>query len=112
MKMICSWTALSALFLALCFPAEPQQAKKIPRVGYLTGDSAISSRAEAFRQGLRELGYIEGKNIVIEWRAWEGKRDRQRPFAAELVRLNVDIIVADQPHDPQSVLYRAEKVIK
>ena len=54
--------------------AEAQQPTKIPRIGYLSGSSlsAISARIEAFRQGLRELGYVEGKNIVIEWRSAEG----------------------------------------
>ena len=54
----------------------------------------MSTRTEAFRQGLRELGYVEGKNIVIEYRYAEGKRDRLPALAAELVRLNVDIIVS------------------
>jgi hypothetical protein len=61
---------LSAMLFALCLRAEAQQPKKIPRIGYLGGvsPSANSARIEAFRRGLRELGYIEGKNIVIEWR--------------------------------------------
>ena len=54
----------------------------------------VSARNEAFRQGLRELGYVEGKNIVIEWRSYEGKRDLRPALAAELVRLKVDVIVA------------------
>jgi len=57
----------------------------------------MSTRTEAFRQGLRELGYVEGKNIVIEWRSAEGKRDRLPSLAAELVRLKVDIIVTAGP---------------
>jgi putative ABC transport system substrate-binding protein len=87
---------LGTLLFALSVPATAQQPKKIPRIGVLTGASLSSqlARNEAFRQGLRELGYVEGKNIVIEWRSWEGKRDRQRAFAAELVRINVDVIVA------------------
>jgi putative ABC transport system substrate-binding protein len=76
--------------------AQAQQAAKIPRIGYLTGDSisAMSPRRTAFREGLRELGYVEGKNIVVEWQGWEGKQNRQRALAAELVRLKVDVIVA------------------
>jgi putative tryptophan/tyrosine transport system substrate-binding protein len=72
-----------------------QQPGKIPRIGYLTGVSPFtnSARHEAFRQGLRELGYVEGKNIVIDWRSAEGKFDRLPALAAELVRLKVDIIV-------------------
>jgi putative ABC transport system substrate-binding protein len=83
------------MLLALPFPARAQQPTKIPRIGWLTGSSlsANSARREAFRQGLRELGYIEGKNIVIEWRSAEGKLDRLPALAAELVRLKVDIIV-------------------
>ena len=90
---------LSILFvmvlLALAVVAQAQQPKKIPRIGFLIArsPSANAPRIEAFRQGLRELGYVEGKNIVIEWRFWEGKADRLPALAAELVRLKVDIIV-------------------
>jgi putative tryptophan/tyrosine transport system substrate-binding protein len=72
-----------------------QQPAKVPRIGYLetTPSSTSSARHEAFRQGLRELGYVEGKNIVIEWRYAEGKLDRLPALAAELVRLKVDVIV-------------------
>jgi len=88
--------ALAATFALCGAAAQAQQATKIPRIGYLGGGSAsaVSARHEAFRQGLRDLGYVEGKNIAIEWRSWEGKRDRQRPLVAELVRLKVDVIVA------------------
>jgi putative ABC transport system substrate-binding protein len=87
---------VGALLLALCLPGWAQQKVKVPRVGYLTGTSfsSASDSREAFRQGLRDLGYVEGKNIVIEWRFWEGNRERQRAFAADLVRLNVDALVA------------------
>jgi ABC-type uncharacterized transport system substrate-binding protein len=74
--------------------ASAQQATKLPRVGYMIGSLSGSAGTEAFRQGLRELGYAEGKNILIEWRADEGNRDRQRAIAAEMVQLKVDIIVA------------------
>jgi putative ABC transport system substrate-binding protein len=86
----------SAMLLALCVCADAQQPAKMPRIGYLTGTSlsVASARTDAFRQGLRDAGYIEGKNIVIEWRSWEGKPDRQRPFAADLVKQKVDVIVA------------------
>ena len=74
--------------------AQAQQPTKIPRIGYLGGSAASNlARREAFRQGLRELGYVEGKNIVIEWRYSEGQPDRERAHAAELVRLKVDVIV-------------------
>ena len=86
---------LVGLTLAYVRLAEAQQPTKVPRIGFLTGVSppTNSARHEAFRQGLRELGYVEGKNIVIEYRSAEGKFDRLPALAAELVRLNVDIIV-------------------
>ena len=75
------------------------QPTKIPRIGFLgaTSLSTNSARVEAFRQGLRELGYVEGKNIVIEYRWAEGKTERLPDLAAELVRLKVDIIVTPGP---------------
>jgi putative ABC transport system substrate-binding protein len=79
--------------------AHAQQPTKVPRIGYLAtvSRSDIAVRIEAFRQGLRELGYVEGKNIVIEWRFAEGKLDRLPALAAELVRLKVDIIITAGP---------------
>jgi ABC-type uncharacterized transport system substrate-binding protein len=100
MKKKITVLTLSAMLLALCFPAEAQQPTKIPRIGYLTADSRSAHadvRAEAFREGLRELGYVEGRNIVIEWRQAEGKRDRLPALATELVRLKVDVIVTGGP---------------
>jgi putative ABC transport system substrate-binding protein len=90
---------LATVLLTTAPPAEAQQTKKIPRIGYLTVSSlsANVARIEAFRQGLRELGYVEGKNIVIEWRSAEGKFERQGELAAELVRLKVDVIVTSGP---------------
>jgi putative tryptophan/tyrosine transport system substrate-binding protein len=95
MKKKITVLTLCAMLFALCVPAAAPQPTKIPRIGLL-GDSASTNpaRNEAFRQGLRDLGYVEGKNIVIEWRFWEGKQDRQRALAAELARLKVDVIVA------------------
>jgi putative ABC transport system substrate-binding protein len=89
------YVALLAFLLALGFSAEAQQSAKVPRIGYLTGATpdGQSARIEAFRLGLRELGYVEGKNIVIEYRYAELKPDRPRAIAAELVRLKVDVIV-------------------
>jgi putative tryptophan/tyrosine transport system substrate-binding protein len=86
---------LCAILLALCASASAQQPTKIPRIAYLTAASlsAISERTDAFRQGLRDLGYVEGKNIVIEWRSTDGKLDRLPALVAELVRLKVDVIV-------------------
>jgi putative tryptophan/tyrosine transport system substrate-binding protein len=87
--------ALGAMLLAISVPAHAQQPTKIPRIGFLTGISAAGSaaRVEAFRQGLRELGYVEGKNIVIEYRYADGKLDRLSELADELVRLEVNVIV-------------------
>ena len=91
--------ALCSLLLAPCFATEAQQPVKIPRIGYLNASSAssASSRVEAFRRGLRELGYVEGKNVVIEYRFAEGNLDRLRQLTAELVQLKVDIIVSGGP---------------
>ena len=96
------WLRLSVIAFVLVVAgavAEAQQPTKIPRIGYLTAGSlsAQSARIEAFRQGLRELGYAEGKNFVIEYRYAEGKFDRLPELAAELVRLKVDIIVSAGP---------------
>jgi putative tryptophan/tyrosine transport system substrate-binding protein len=92
--------ALPVLILATVHLADAQQPTKVPRIGYLQGGSLAASthRIEAFRQGLRDLGYVEGKNIAIEWRSQEGTyqqiRDRLPVLAAELVRLQVSVIVA------------------
>ena len=85
----CSSSILAAMLVFLLgVDAEAQQPKKIPRIGYLRLLPFPSpDRREAFRQGLRELGYVEGKNIVIEYRHAEGKFDRLPALAAELVRL-------------------------
>src|SRR5215467_10222437 len=86
------------MIFALCPPASAQQQEKLHRIGYLTNASLGSSgevrNREAFRKGLSELGYIEGKNISIESRSGELSVDRQRALAAELVRLRVDVVVA------------------
>ena len=86
---------VAAVLLALGVIAEAQQPKKIRRIGVLVPFSAAAgaNRLDAFRQGLRDLGYVEGKNITIEYRYAEGKRERLPDLAAELVRLKVDVIV-------------------
>jgi putative ABC transport system substrate-binding protein len=90
---------LGAVLFALCFSAEAQQQDHLRRIGFLTASSAsaIAARTGALRQGLRELGYVEGKNIVIEWRYAEGKLDRLPVLAAELVGLKVELIVTSAP---------------
>jgi putative tryptophan/tyrosine transport system substrate-binding protein len=74
------------MLLAPCSSAHAQQPKKVPGIGYLSGSSlsAAAARVAAFQQGLRDLGYVEGKNIVIEWRSGEGKLDRNLAHAAVL----------------------------
>ena len=87
------------MLLALCFSAEAQQPAKIPRIGFLDNSTAAGSAVlvEAFRQELRKLGWIEGKNIAIEYRFAEQKLERLPELAAELVRLKVDLIVVGGP---------------
>ena len=82
-----------ALLLTLSFPAEAQPTTKISWIGYLAG--AGSSPNKAFVEGLRDLGYVEGKNIAFVYRTTEGKSERTADLAAELVRLKVDVIVVD-----------------
>lgn len=91
------WLALGAVLLAPSVPVQAQQPTKLSRIGYLTiqsqSSAASGSNIDAFRRGLREFGYIEGKNIVIEYRGAGGKLDRMPELSAELVSLGVDIIV-------------------
>ena len=86
---------LTTFFLTTASLAHAQQPKKVPRIGYLSpfDPARESARTEAIRLALRERGYIEGQNIAFEYRYAEGKRDRYAQLAAELVRLNVDIIL-------------------
>jgi putative ABC transport system substrate-binding protein len=85
--------ALCAVLFALCITAEAQQPTRIYRVGYLSPRNGPEGREETFLKGLRGLGYVEGQNIVIEWRFAEEKPERLPGLAAELVRLNVDVLV-------------------
>jgi len=87
--------ALGAVLFAVSFPVQAQQPpKKIPRIGILYPESAPSPRIEEFQRGLRELGYDEGQNIFLEYRYADGKRERLPELAADLVRLNVNVIFA------------------
>jgi putative ABC transport system substrate-binding protein len=94
---------LICVLLAFLLPgdAQAQQQPRIARIGFLSAVSAstitIVGRMEAFRQGLRELGYVEGKNILIDYRYADGKQDRLRELATDLVRLKVDVIVSGGP---------------
>jgi putative ABC transport system substrate-binding protein len=111
MKKKLTVLTLCAMLLALCLHAEAQQSAKIPRIAFLAGGSrsADSFLLETFWQRMKELGYIEGKNIVAEYRFAEGSPERLPIFAAELVRLNVDIIVA--PGSGARVAKKATDVI-
>jgi putative ABC transport system substrate-binding protein len=97
------WLRLAVIAFVLVMNGATAHAQqpRVRRIGFLSAVSSstitISARIEAFRQGLRELGYVEGKNIVIDYRYAEGKRDRLKELAAELVRLNVEIIVTGGP---------------
>ena len=97
---------VGALLFALCTSAAAEQPGRIPRIGYVSGTSANDPepQIEAFRQGLRDLGYIEGKNILVEYRYREGKADRGPSLVAELVQLKVDVLVL-----PPSPSIRAAK---
>jgi len=90
--MLSALCLLGALLFALCFSAGAQQPAKVRRIGVLT--PKLAGRFEPLNQGLRELGYVEGKNLAIEYRFAEGKLDRLPALAADLVRLKVDIVVA------------------
>ena len=97
MKRKISILTLSAMVFALSFPSQAQQPTKVPRIGYVTVTDDLSSPSpnlQAFRQGLRDLGYVEGKNIVIEFRSAEGKPDRIPSLVTELVQLKVDVLVS------------------
>jgi putative ABC transport system substrate-binding protein len=87
--------ALCVMLFAFCAPAEAQQATTIPRIGYLAGadPSTAEPLIEAFRQGLRDRGYVEGKSIVVEYRYAEGRAERAQSLVSELVQLKVDVLV-------------------
>ena len=87
-------SALTATLLGAQGQAFPQQPEKLPRIGVLVSASPPHPFADAFRRGLHPLGYVDGKNIAIEWRYTEGRSDRAAEFAAQMVQLGVDVIVA------------------
>src|SRR5215475_10978199 len=100
-RKIFTWLPVAVVLATVC-PSQAQHGGNVRRIGYLSRDIHPSdSRApaprnlEAFRQGLRELGYIEGKNLIIEYRYTDGRSERAPALAEELVRLNVELIVAD-----------------
>jgi putative tryptophan/tyrosine transport system substrate-binding protein len=94
--------ALCTMLLALCASAEAQQPAKVPRIGYLRAEKAPEVDIEGFRQGLREHGYVEGKNIVVEYRWANGNEERLRSLVSELIALNVALIVTSAPAATQA----------
>ena len=105
------WSSILVATLVLVFgvAAKAQQPKKMARIGYLAADSRAPTR-EAFRQGLKDFGYVEGQSILIEWRFTEDKPDRFPEFAADLARLKVDAIVSGNS-SAVSILQRATTTI-
>ena len=115
---------LVTVLLATVYPVEAQPAKKMARIGYLSGRAGPFDVLVAFKEGLRELGWVEGKQIKIEYRYAGGDLEKLSEFAAELVRLKVDVIVAGPGNEPTirakrvtttippNVLVRADRVIK
>jgi putative ABC transport system substrate-binding protein len=105
--------ALTFIALALVHLADAQQPKKVPRIGFLGAASpaTLSAGLEAFRQGLRDLGYVEGKNIALEFRWAEGKRDPLPGLAADLVRLKVDVLVSGGGSSATRALKQATNTI-
>src|SRR5436190_24090732 len=96
-SMLLALSFLGALLFVLSLPAQAQQPAKIARIGYVSGSGnpkAPGPLVEGFRQGLRDLGYIEGKNILVEYRYVEEGLDRVPGLVTELVRLKVDVLVA------------------
>jgi putative tryptophan/tyrosine transport system substrate-binding protein len=102
--------ALPALILTCVHLAEAQQPKKIPRIGILRVEPGAGEVYEAFRQGLRELGYVEGQNIVLEFRDTEAKAERLPDLAAELVRLKVDVILTSSTPGIQAAKKATETI--
>jgi putative ABC transport system substrate-binding protein len=107
------WSSSLVAAVLLAVLAEAQQPTKVPRIGYLAAGNAAteSNRIDATRRALREVGYIEGQNIVIEYRYGEGKEDRQPDLAAELVRLKVDVMVVSGGDPPIRAAMNATKTI-
>jgi putative ABC transport system substrate-binding protein len=85
--------AAAVLLVAGSIPAQAQQAEKIYRIGFISSDSRSTVPVDAFRQGLKEAGYVEGKNFIIEARYWEGRAERAPDLVADVLRLKVDVLV-------------------
>src|SRR5215510_3274104 len=97
MKRKITVLTLCAMLLVLCFSAQAQETKKIPRIGFLTNTKVENPNIEPFRRGLQALGYTEGKDIHVEYRYYETKRELIPALAAELVQMNVDVLIVGAP---------------
>jgi putative ABC transport system substrate-binding protein len=102
-------TTVTVVFIAATF-VQAQQAAKMPRIGFLFIGTKDQPHLESFRQGLRELGYVEGKNIVIEYRYAEGKNDALPALAAELVALNPDAILTTTPQASRALVQASSAI--
>jgi putative ABC transport system substrate-binding protein len=88
---------LCVMLFALCFSAHAQETKTVPRIGFLTNTKVENPSIEPFRRGLEALGYTEGKNIHVAYRYYETKRELIPPLVAELVQMNVDVLIVGAP---------------
>jgi putative tryptophan/tyrosine transport system substrate-binding protein len=104
MKTILLLMTLALGLLVAPLAAEAQPPAKVPRIGFLRASPASPCRLDSFAQGLRELGYVEGHNLVIEWRCADGTVERQRALAVELVQLPVDVFVAASVDGPLAAM--------
>jgi putative ABC transport system substrate-binding protein len=110
-KTILTWL-LTTILLTTVSLADAQQPKQIPRIGILTGASVSATPLfEAFRRGLKDLGYEEGRNIALDFRFAKGQFDRFPALAAELVQLNVDVIITDGGNTAPSAARNATRSI-
>jgi ABC-type uncharacterized transport system substrate-binding protein len=106
MRLFTIWliATLALVILTALLAADAQPAGKVPRIGFLRPSLASPCRTDAFAQGLRELGYVEGHNIVIEWRCADGTVERQQGLAVELVQLPLDVFVAASADGPLAAM--------
>jgi putative ABC transport system substrate-binding protein len=104
--LLCAW------LFALCSSVEAQQPKKVARIGFLSlnSRSSIATNADAFRQGLGDFGYIDGRNVVIEWRYADGNSDRLPDLVNELIHLEVDVIVTSATAPAQAAKHATSKI--
>src|SRR5687767_11337320 len=107
------WSSIlvAAILLAIAVIGEAQQPAKVPRIGFLRGTDYPSAYTEAFRHGLRELGYVEGQNITVEYREGQSNVERYFELATELVRLKVDLIVVGGGTQPVQTVKKATSTI-